>query len=59
MAIEYQEQQRVKRYQDAVKQREEDDLRVLDPDDDRTVKMTKEEADDIYANLDLTQFDNG
>lgn len=57
MAIEFLEERRIKQMREAIRKREEEELYVHSPDDDKVVKMTKEEIADEYDNLDLTQFD--
>lgn len=56
MAIEYMEERRIKQMREAIKKREEEELYVRSPEDDRVVQMSKEEADELYENLDLEQF---
>lgn len=57
MAVEYLEEVRIKQIRATIKKHEEEELYVHSPNDERTVKMTKQEIADEYDNLDLTQFD--
>lgn len=54
MYIEYQEELMLQETKDSYEEIEDSELGIKD---DKVVKMSKEEIDDDYDNLDLSQFD--
>lgn len=61
MYIEYREEfllnKAIEEYDKSVSDREDEELGLKDGSEKRVIKMTKQEIDDDFENLDLSQFD--